>query len=257
MFRGVSVWVEGPASEGGAMAHASEWAGRLRLPLRTVACPAPPARDFFRPFELCVFGGALAPAARQMLLAHSLQSPQASVMICPPAWRPASRVLILNQHRRPGDGFLEAVVGLCQSLQVAPVVLTVARSEVEARGRERAVEEAFAGRLTVDCDFVAGCDVTTAVARAAHWRRCSHVFVERRPAPPWRRWLGGDVLRDLTCLSDCLAIVGVPEGTALPPSPLAGVGTKTTLPASEGRGGPTTSDGREPSTSAQGDCICG
>jgi len=208
MFRGVSVLLDEQPPQGGAMAHACEWAERLRLPLRTVACPAPAAREFFRPFELCVFGGGLPPAFRQTLLARSLRTPDAAVLTCPPAWRPLSRVLVLNQGHRPGDGFLDTVAVLCRTFQVVPVVLTVSPSEAVARSCERAAEEAFAARrLAADFDLMAGCDAPTAVARAARWRRCSHVFVERRAASPWRRWLGGDVMRELACLSDSLSMV--------------------------------------------------
>ena len=215
MFRSVSVLLERQSPEGGAMAHAREWAGRLRLPLRSV--PAWTAPEFFRPFELSIFDGTLPAPRRQALLARSLRTPQSTLLACPPAWRPLSRVLILNQHGWPGDGFVDAVAGLCRSFQATPVVLTVARTVAEAKVRERAAEEAFARRrLVVDCDFVAGCDAATAVARAAHWRRCSHVFVERRPVPGWPRWLRRDVLRDLAGLSDALAVVAVPNAPFLP-----------------------------------------
>ena len=166
------------------------------------------AREFFRPFELCVFGGGLPTAFRQTLLARSLRTPQAAVLTCPPAWRPLSRVLVLNHRRRPGDAFLDTVASLCRTFQVVPVVLTVGRTESAARTWERAAEEAFAARgLAADFDLMAGCDAPTAVAHAARWRRCSHVFVERRAAPPWRRWLCGDVMRELANLSDSLSMV--------------------------------------------------
>jgi len=126
------------------------------------------------------------------------------------ALAPATRALILNQYGRPGDGFLETVVAFCQALRIAPVVLTVAGSETQARIRERFVAEAFAQRgLAANFDFVTGCDVQTAVARAAQWRRCSHVFVERRAVSPWRRWLFGDIMNDLKGLPDSLTLVAV------------------------------------------------
>jgi len=90
------------------------------------------------------------------------------------ALAPATRALILNHYGRPGDGFLETVVTFCQALRIAPVVLTVAGSETQARIRERFVAEAFAERgLTADFDFVTGWDVRTAVARAAVARAAS------------------------------------------------------------------------------------
>jgi K+-sensing histidine kinase KdpD len=132
--------------------------------------------------------------------------------------RPITRALILNQYARPDGGFLETVVAVCQTLQIAPVVLTVAGSESEARRRERIVADFFAKRgLIADFDSVTGCDVPTAVARAAQWRRCSHVFVERRVVSLWRRWLFGDIMNEFRGLSDSVTVVAVPGATP-PPS---------------------------------------
>jgi hypothetical protein len=128
------------------------------------------------------------------------------------ALAPATRALILNQFGGPSDGFLDTVVAICQTHRIAPVVLTVAGSERQARIRERFMADAFAQRgLIADFDFVTGWDVPTAVARAAQWRRCSHVFVERRAISLWQRWLFGDIMGELSGLSDSLTLVAVPE----------------------------------------------
>ena len=223
LFRGVSVLLDRQFPERGALAHAREWAGRLHLPLRPVApCAfAPPAydaisrdasRQLFRPHELCVFGGSLPAPVRRGLLDTSLRAPQTAVLTTTAETTPAqvSRVLILNHRRRPGDGFLPSVAALCRAFAAAPVVLTVARTEAEARERERAAGEELARLgLAADCDLAAGCDLATAVGRAARWRRCSHVFIERA-TPAWPRWLGGDVMRDLAALSGALTLVAVP-----------------------------------------------
>ncbi len=143
--------IRGVASEGvghvprrvGAARRAA-LAGRGDGPCQRVGRTPPPAaangrlpraaaREFFRPFELCVFGGGLPTAFRQTLLARSLRTPQAAVLTCPPAWRPLSRVLVLNHRRRPGDAFLDTVASLCRTFQVVPVVLTVGRTESAAR----------------------------------------------------------------------------------------------------------------------------
>jgi K+-sensing histidine kinase KdpD len=87
----------------------------------------------------------------------------------------------------------------------------VAGSERQARIRERFMADAFAQRgLIADFDSVTGCDVLTAVARAAQWRRCSHVLVERRDVSPWRRWLFGDIMTELRGLSNSLTLLAVP-----------------------------------------------
>jgi len=212
-FRGVSVLLDRQSSERGPLAHAVEWAERLRLPLRPVA----PSDLFFRPHELCVFGGGLPAPVRHGLLDQSLQAPQAAVLTTTADTVVAhvSRVLILNHRRRPGDGFLPAVADLCRAFAAAPVVLTVAHAEDEAKERERAAGDALARLgIVADCDLAAGCDLATAVSRAARWRRCSHVFVERT-APAWPRWLGGDVMRNLAALSDALTLVAVPAAALI------------------------------------------
>ena len=134
MFRGVSVLLDERPSQGGTMAHASEWAERLHLPLRPRS-PAPRRRraSSSGPLNSASSAARLPPAFRQTLLARSLRTPDAAVLTCPPAWRPLSRVLVLNQGRRPGDGFLDTVVALCRTFQVVPVVLTVGRTESAAR----------------------------------------------------------------------------------------------------------------------------
>jgi hypothetical protein len=231
MFRSISVLLNEPEARGSALSHASEWASRLRLPLRGLEWPMPAlnsregALQLFRPFELCVLENELPSAFKEMLFSRVLRSTQTSAMICPRTWRPVSRVLIVNQHPRPGDGFLDATAGICRAFEVTPILLTVARTEAEARTRERSTEEAFARRrLTVDCDIVTECDVTTAVVRAMRWRRCSHVLVEHRCTPRWRRWLEGDLVRDLAALPDSPALLALHETTALPSGESSDVG---------------------------------
>jgi hypothetical protein len=145
------------------------------------------------------------------------------VLVCPRDWRPVSRVLVLNQEQDPRGLFLAAVLQLCRTFAAAPVVLTVARSEMEARRRQRFAEEAFAAaRTPADFDVVVGCEVRAAAARVACWRRCSHVFLARHNAPPWRRWLRGDGLQRLLGLSDSLAFLALPAARPLGPAGDAG-----------------------------------
>jgi hypothetical protein len=212
-FRGVSVLLFPPSPGPGPLAHAAEWAGRLHLPLRPVA----PSGLFFRPHELCVFGGGLPGPVRRRLLDASLRAPQTSVLTptADTAAHHVSRVLILNHRRRPGDGFLASAAALCRAFSAVPLLLTVAAAEAEAVGRERDAADALARLgLAADCDLAAGCDLAMAVGRAARWRRCSHVLVERT-APGWPQWLGGDVMRELANLPDALTVVAVPATAPL------------------------------------------
>ncbi len=170
------------------------------------------------PAELCAWGAFLPGRLKEALLRKSWEDTQTAALVCPRSWRPVSRVLVLNQPFEPGSGFLESAVALCRTLQVVPIVLTVDRSEEAARLRQRTAEEVFAVRgWRAEFDFIVGCDVCTAVTWATRWRRCTHVFVERRPVPPWSRWLHGDTLRRLLALPTDLTFLALPgAGQPLP-----------------------------------------
>jgi hypothetical protein len=238
MFQHVSVWLDGLSPDQGAFVHALEWASRLRLPLRGAFSPmrdlSPYAEachrkgvswevavrqenpylgveDFFGPLGLCVFGQALPPRLREYLLRCSLEGKQTATLVCPDAGAPLSRVLVLNQGRDPAHSFLTSTARLCRVFQATPVVLTVARSEAEARLRQQAAQTLFtAHSLPGDFDFLVGCDLRTAVSLEARCRRCSHVFVERENASSWWRWLRGDIMRRLLRLADSLAFLSLP-----------------------------------------------
>jgi hypothetical protein len=247
--RGVAVWLDTLAPEGGTFAHAVEWATRLGLPLRAAAaapagqltaCAAacasrgvpwdagsgqPPAAfepgRLLRPHELAVVADALPGAMMGEVLSRSARLAAAPVLICPRSWQPAARVLVLDEQPTPGRGFLESAADLCRALRLSPVVLTVARAEQEAWEGQRFAREAFvAPGLAADFDLIAGWDVRMAVAAAARWRRCSHVFVGRRGAAPWWRWRRGDSVRRLLGLSDSLTFLALP-GAGQPPPPAA------------------------------------
>lgn len=239
MFQYVAVWLDGLSPGRGAFVHALEWASRLRLPLRGVAFSAPRdlsvyteacnrkgvswelavrqenlylgVEDFLGPLCLCVFGQALPPRLREYLLRCSLEGQQTATLVCPDEAAPLSRVLVLNQGRGPAHSFLTATARLCRLFQAIPAVLTVARSEAEARFRQQAAQALFARHgFPGDFDFLVGCDLRTAVSLEARCRRCSHVFVEREKASAWRRWFRGDVLHRLLRLADSLAFLSLP-----------------------------------------------
>src|SRR5207237_5155222 len=139
-----------------------------------------------------------------------------NILVCPPTWQPVFRVLILHERHEAVNPFLDAAARLCEAIHATPVVLTVARSQTEARVRERLVKEVLAPRrFEADFDFVAGLDTRTAVLSVARWRRCSHVFMERRQASSWWRWLRGDTIESFFGLSNSLAFLSIPS-TGLP-----------------------------------------
>jgi hypothetical protein len=273
-LRRVSVWLDEFAPAASAFPHALEWAARLALPLHAVtpsaefltadrlrlcatACarngvawdvsPAPDSMaeartHFFRPLELCVLGDGLPPSLRDGLLRESLHGNETCVLVCPRNWQPASRILVLHQESDAGSDFLLSALRLCRALAVTPVVLTVARSEVESRRQQTLAEEVCAAeRLVADFDVMVGCDVPQAVARVARWRRCTHVFLEKQPAPPWWRGRRRDVLTEVLGLGEPLTLLAVPASGGVYPR----------------RGQPGGSPGVDRFPRVRGDAPCG
>jgi hypothetical protein len=243
----LAVWLDKLAPEGGAFAHALEWAGRLHLPLKAFlweadlsseqldACERECLRQgvswevfrwhgpllcgmerFLRSTELSVFGSGLAEQIQKSLLDRTLRSPPSPVLLCGPTWRPLGRILVLSDQEPAGSYFLDTVAHLCHTFQVSPVVLTVGWSEEETQQRQQQVEERLAAhRLPADFDCLIGCDRLEAVVVVARWRHCSHVIVERpRNTPWWRNWLRGRCPEALPRLWESLTVLALP-GTGL------------------------------------------
>jgi hypothetical protein len=246
-LRRVCVWLDERVPDRGAFLHALEWASKLGLPLKLVTAAAsgcepeaaaeqlaawaaactrtgvpwdvalrqgPPGFEvgrFLHPAELTIVGADLPPVLENEILCRSSRLVSVPVLLCPRSWRPVSRVLVLHEHRDVGSRFLDIAAEVCRAFAVNPVVLSVGHSEREARLRRQLAEEAFAARgLAADFDLIAGCDAGTAAAAAARWRRCSHVFLEKRPISPWQRWLHGDTVRRLRALSAAFALLALP-----------------------------------------------
>ena len=154
--------------------------------------------------ELCVFSHALAPVLWDALLHGALSGAETLALVCPETAPRLERVLIVNEDNGSDSGFLVSAAQLCKTLAAAPVVLTVARQERTGRRRELLAEDVFArGGVTAEFDLIVGADICQAVVLAARCRGCTHVFVERHPAP-WWRWLRGDNLQRLLGLSKTL-----------------------------------------------------
>jgi hypothetical protein len=180
------------------------------------AAPALCAGEFFKPNQLCVFGHFLDELVRQALLYGSLRSLQTAILICPKTWAPWSRVVVVDQGHHPASTYLVSAARLCRALRAEPVVLSVARSEKEARLRQQLAETLFAAEtVPATFDFVVGYEVQVAVALAVRCRRCSHVVIERQSAPAWRRWFRGDLIRQLLRLSNSLTLLSL-AGTGGP-----------------------------------------
>jgi hypothetical protein len=250
-MRRVAVWLDSLAPEKGAFAHALEWAGHFGLPLRAAAvlipvaeggcavrpdaaellaaCAAACARkgvawddsscqilpgfeaeQLLRPHELAVVAETLPDALKRNVLGRSAEL-AVPVLLCPRSWQPAFRVLVVHQQHGKASQYLESAADLCRALGVAPVVLTVARTEGEAREGQQVAEHTFLGRgLAADLDLIVGWDAAAAAAAATRWRRCSHVFLEGRPVSPWQRWLQGDPVTRLRALAATCALLVLP-----------------------------------------------
>jgi hypothetical protein len=210
----------------------------LNVPTEQVLLEGPVARgveQFLRPATLCVFGSALSDTAKVELMRQSLLNGAVPFLVCPQTSWALSRVLVVQQRGASGNYFLESAARLCGALRVTVVVLTVAGSEREAAAAESAARAVWAARgPAAEFDVAIGCELRGAVASVAQWRRCTHLFVERQRASPWRRWLRRDTFGSLLGLSDSLSVLALP--------PLAEVGGQR----SEVRG--QTSEAREPTT---------
>jgi hypothetical protein len=246
----VSVWIDSAAACGAAFLEALDWASSLNVPLKVLVpskgmaeaplhgafasqleeCVATGTRrgvpcdalecghwsavreHLFGPHGLSVFSTTLSARVKTGLLRWSLRARENAVLVCPGASHSVSRVLIVHAPHELDKGFLGSALSLCRSFGASPVILTVARTEKEARQGQQAAEQACHGhRLAAHLDYVAGVDKRVAVASIARWRRCSHVFLERRQAIPWWRWLRGDTLEGLLGLTDSLTYLALPE----------------------------------------------
>jgi hypothetical protein len=233
-LRAVNAWIDDLAPRDGAFAEAVDWAGRLRVPLRTIsecvtlgahercltACNAKGVLyqeaegmdQLFQPQALAVFGNYLGGRRMERLLHMAMHSRRGAVLVCPPTVHPVSRVLVLHDDVDSHTGFLDGAARLCRTLGAAPVVLTVARTAAVACRRQENAEQILARyRLAAHFDFIVGSDVRAAVISVARWRRCEHVFLAQRRAGPWWRWLRGDTLMSLLGLTDSLTFLALPE----------------------------------------------
>jgi hypothetical protein len=138
------------------------------------------------------------------------------LLICSDTWQPPSRALVVDRGE-PGDyDFLQRAFELCHTLEAAPVILTVARTERWARRRQRDAQEAMAQLgWDADFDFIVGCEPRSAVTSVARWRRCSFVMMEPTSVAPWWRWLSGWDSSWLAELASSLTIMTFPAMRAL------------------------------------------
>ena len=79
---------------------------------------------------------------------------EARELRCPRTGERISRVLVADLGLGPDTGFLEPVARVCRDCRVWPVVLTVARTEPDARLRQAQTEALFAAHgVSGDFDY--------------------------------------------------------------------------------------------------------
>jgi hypothetical protein len=173
--------------------------------------PEAAIRQFLRAGELCVFANALPGAIKELVLWRSARDPSVSLLVCPRAWQPMRKLLVIQEARNPGSRFLNFVVDVCNAFRVAPTVLTVARDEEQARCLQQSAAKVLTAiESPADFDFLVGADTLTAVALAARCRRCTHVMLERPGAAARFPWFRADTLSRLLNLPDTLTFLAVP-----------------------------------------------
>jgi hypothetical protein len=218
VFDRISVWRDEYAPDKGAFARAADWATRLRVPLRVVDSPSVPG-ETFRAGELGVVGAYLTTDLRDYLLAEYAHATSAAAMVCPQHWRPNGRMLIPHEGSDRDVDFLATAAKLCGKLGLRPVVLTVAATERRAAACQE-LARGVLGATDADFDLMAGCELVTAVDRAARARGCAAVIMAFEPSPPWWRRLRGDRTRALLGLTHALGLVILPHCRADGQAPL-------------------------------------
>jgi hypothetical protein len=167
-------------------------------------------RRFFEPHDLLIFGRSLPSSLKKELFRQTT-----TMLVCPDQWMPASRMLIVDQGRAPIKRFLGRTAELARALGVEPIVLTVARTEREARQNQQAAREVLTElRLSGDFDFVVGFEVRTAVATVARWRHAQLIAMERSTGPAWWRWVRGDSVQQFADVFEVFSFLALPEVSA-------------------------------------------
>jgi hypothetical protein len=183
------------------------WDGAIRS-----GQPETAVERFLRAGELCVFANAMPHAIKELFLWRSLRDASVSLLICPRAWQPMRKLLVVQEARNSRSRFWGFVVEVCTAFRVAPTVLTVARDEEQARCLQQSAAQVLTAiESLADFDFLVGADILTAVAVAARCRRCTHVMLERSATSSRFSWFRADTLSRLLDQPDTLTYLAVPS----------------------------------------------
>jgi hypothetical protein len=182
------------------------WEGAVLDGTRGVVLPATVTRE-----DLLVFDQRLSAVQKQDLFRQARRNDGPAILLCPTAWLPLTRALVVDQRDTFREGYLRWAVGYCRGLGTDPIVLTIARTERTARLRQAVARETLAeAGLTADFDFLVGAETRMAVARIARWRRCQLVILQRQDSPPWWRWLRDTYSEWMTNWTETLSFLSLP-----------------------------------------------
>jgi hypothetical protein len=154
--------------------------------------------------DLFICGHDVPSVQKKYLLRQTQRHTERALLFCAKTADLPTRILLIDQGSPFFDSLLEITVQLCDIFRAGLVVLTVARTEQEARQRQRRAREIVDGEISphaalspqgkedskvpMNFDFLAGAEARSAAANVARWRHCQLVVLEANAA--WGRWLG-------------------------------------------------------------------
>jgi hypothetical protein len=166
-----------------------------------------------------------------------------ALLLCPEIFHPLTRILLVDQVAREEEDILRATAKLCGYFRAGLVVLTVARTELEARRRQfKARETLKRFDLVTDFDFLVGGDMRSVAASVARWRRCQLVVMApgvpaHLETPRWWQWWRAGSRSWSTDLVESLALLTLP-GSLIETAPVAkALPRRTLVPPPTRRGG--------------------
>jgi len=203
-------------SRGRAGTQAPDWARRLQVPLQEIslhdqASGADPWGQQFQRTDLLVCGKDVPSMYKKNLLRKTQRKGAPALLLCSSSGELPTRILLVDRGGPGADDLLPQTAKLCVLFRAGLVALTVARTEREARLRQRQARETPLGcPVPVNFDFLAGAEERAAVANVARWRHCQLVVLEATHASPWARWLGSVPGPWIMDLLDTLSFLVVP-----------------------------------------------
>jgi hypothetical protein len=168
-----------------------------------------------RPCGLCVIAERQYRLFHQALISCSGHSAAIALLFVAPRGRALRRMVILYEHMNPSAAYLESAIHLNPTLELRPLIVTVARTARDA-ALKRSHAEGVCASLDVPAEFVTivGPDPHAALGRLVEAVEGSHLVIERSDGAGWPQ-LHGDWLAPWCGLSEALNILALPENVQL------------------------------------------